>query len=52
MLPELIDTRSYKYLEVSVYWEVLEFIEIYDLRFPTCLPVATIDMESTDTSAK
>ena len=48
MLPELRVTKSYKYLEVSVYWEVLEFIEIYDSRFPTCLPVATIDMEATD----
>ena len=27
--------------------EVLEIIEIYDLRVPTCLPVASIDMEAT-----
>ena len=46
-LPELRDTRSYKYLEISVSWEELEFIEIYDTRFPTCLPVAPVDMEAT-----
>ena len=30
-----------------MYWEVLELIEIYDSRFPACLPVAPIDMEAT-----
>ena len=47
MLPELRDTRSYKYLEISVCREELEFIKIYDTRFPTCVPVAPIDMEAT-----
>ena len=27
--------------------EELEFIQIYDTRFPTCLLVAPIDMEAT-----
>ena len=34
-------------MEVSADWEVIEFIEIYDSRFPTCQPVAPIDMEAT-----
>ena len=49
-LPELRDTRSYKYLEISICWEELEFIKIYDTRFPTFLPVAPIEMEATYTS--
>ena len=36
-------------MEVSADKEVVEFIEIYDSRFPTCLLVAPIDMEATFT---
>ena len=34
-------------MEISITWEELEFTETHDMRFLTCLPVASVDMEAT-----
>ena len=51
MVPELQDTRSVLVAEgfISI-GQVLRLYEFYETRFPTFLPVVSIDMEATNIS--